>query len=98
MTIGPAPMMRMLSRSVRLGIEALSFCRRAAVVFLRRGLAVDAVVDHGNEAGEQRTHFVRPRTCFGVTLKTKGRPVGQLDALQRAVEQRLVSRAHVRTE
>ena len=37
---------------------------------------------------EQDNKVMWPRACFGVPLKTKGRPIGELKPLQRPIEQR----------
>src|SRR5450759_5675598 len=41
---------------------------------------------------------MRPRACFGVALKAERRTVGARKALQRAIEQRHVSNAHIRRQ
>src|SRR5690606_6714928 len=80
MTIGPAPMMRMLSRSVRLGICA-------------SGSLSAGAFHHRDEPVEQVTDVARPRTRFRMALATERRLVPAGKALDRAVEQGAVGDA-----
>src|SRR4030095_16077251 len=102
MTIGPAPMIRTLWISVRLGnhisTRTASTFRHFLASLARRALRIEAIVNHRDEAAERGAHFVRARARFGMSLEAESRPVGALDALQRAVEQRLVRDLHVRAE
>ena len=55
-----------------------------------------AALGHGfDEAVEQWRHIVRPWASLGVPLEAEGVLVGALDALQGAIEQRLVDRTQV---
>src|SRR5690242_15836128 len=83
MMIGPAPMIRMLSRSSRRGIF-LNCLRSMAIGF-----------HGGREALKQRLQVVGPGARLGVALERESRPIGALDALQGAVEQRAVRGTHV---
>src|ERR1700692_518596 len=87
MMMGPAPMMRMLWRSLLLGMELPSSR------FLFDGIAVAGVrldaLDHQvHEMLEQQLQVMRAGTRFGMSLKTERRSVRARDALQRTVEQR----------
>src|ERR1043165_2269386 len=73
MTIGPAPMTRMLLMSVRLGI---------------RLFAALALVDHVDEAIEQVMAVGRAGRGLGMVLDREGRLVGAAQALVGSVEQR----------
>jgi len=73
MTIGPAPITRMLLMSVRLGIRLF--------------LAL-ALVDHVDEAIEQVMAVGRAGRGLGMVLDREGRLVGAAQALVGAVEQR----------
>src|SRR6186713_837810 len=102
MTIGPAPMINTLWMSVRLGnhisMQRASTLRHFLAGLARRALCIEPIVDHCNEAAERAAHLVRAGARFGMALEAESRPVGALDALQRAVEQRLVRHLHVRAE
>src|SRR3546814_8708030 len=74
MMMGPAPIMRMLFRAVRLGMMRYLFLA---------GHQADEFV-------EQHDDVVRARAGFGMALEAEGGTVGELEALQRAVEQRYV--------
>src|SRR5688500_9095469 len=77
MMIGPAPMMRMLLRSVRLGILVSCF-----VLFHQCREAVEQVAD-----------VVRARGSLGMALEAEGRLRGVGQSLQRVVEQADMGRA-----
>src|SRR5688572_12219076 len=79
MMIGPAPMMRMLFRSVRLGI-LLSFF---------------VTLHECREAIEQVADVMRAGRGLGVALEAEGRAVAARQALKRVVEQADVGRAQV---
>src|SRR6185503_12701351 len=79
MTIGPAPMMRMDLRSVRLGIRGLLFL----------------LFHHLGEAVEEITDVVRTRTRLRVPLKTKRWSIRARQALEGTVEERHVCRTQV---
>src|SRR5579859_1322138 len=89
MMMGPAPMIRMLWRSLLLGMEL------ASSRFLFGGIAVAGVgldaLDHQvHEMLEQQLQVMRAGTRFGMPLKAERRAVRACDALQRTVEQRAV--------
>src|SRR6185437_8255498 len=71
MTIGPAPMMRTLLISVRLGMGA-------------------CLLQQLHETIEQVIDVMRPRAGLGMALETERRAVGEREALERAVKQRIV--------
>src|SRR5437762_302863 len=97
MMIGPAPMIRIDSMSVRLGISARPAARRALCApsggsersergrsYLRSYFLFHQL----REAVEEVPDVMRPRARFGVPLKAERRLVGEREALQAAVEQR----------
>src|SRR5271154_3980622 len=91
MMIGPAPMMRMLSRSVRFPTASAAF--RGFLLLHRRASArirLDALDHQVHEMLEQQPQIVRPRARLRMTLKAEGRPVGAGYALEGAVEERAV--------
>src|SRR5439155_17784158 len=98
MMIGPAPMIRMLSMSVRLGISSRPAARRALCApsggserSERGGCSYfrsNFLFHQLREAVEEVPDVVRPRARFGVPLKAERRLVGEREALQAAVEQR----------
>src|SRR5512138_1116743 len=64
-----------------------------------RGLRLIATRFHlGREAPEKRPQVVRTGTRLGMPLERERRPVGALEALQRAVEEGAVGRADVRRQ
>ena len=70
MTMGPAPMIRMLLMSVRRGMDQLS---GAADARRSRSWCLQAA-DHGlREAVEQRQQVVRTGAGFGVALEAERR-------------------------
>src|SRR5690348_7994696 len=81
MMIGPAPMIRMLSRSVRFGMSP----RSVLLPFHRVDEAIEQVAD-----------VVRTGARLRMALEAERGTVLQRDALQAAVEQRLMRDAHVR--
>src|SRR6185312_13729441 len=101
MMIGPAPMMRMLFMSVRLGTEVLSRAGSAtaglaACLFLGLAkLGLKPAQHQVIEALEERLQIVRARTRLRVALEAECRPVLEGEALERAVEERAVRGAHV---
>src|SRR5882672_12020675 len=95
MMMGPAPMMRMLWMSVRLGMGA----ERGPLAL--RHLATDRQArgaqlcleppQHGVREGlEQRSHVVRTGTGLRVALEAEGHPIGARHALQAPVKKRAV--------
>src|SRR6476620_6542823 len=82
MTIGPAPIIRILLMSVRFGISLGGY--RRATSFHQAYKAV-----------EQRPDILRAGASLRVSLEAERRPIGERKALQRAVEQRLVRHAHI---
>src|SRR5450631_1141231 len=85
--MGPAPIMRMLWRSVLLGME-LPSSRFLFDGIAVAGIRLDALDHQVHEMLEQQLQVVRTGTRLGMSLKTERRPVGARDALQRTVEQR----------
>ena len=85
MTIGPEPMIRMLSMSVRWAW--LSFPGPAGCAVRAAGSAGAATITCVKRSN-RRQQVMRARAGLGVALETEGGLVGQLEALQRAVEQR----------
>src|SRR5690606_178059 len=78
MTMGPAPMMRMLLMSVRFGmVSQLSSLLAASLVG----------VHQFQEVVKDRRNVLWPRAGLGMPLETEGGFVGQFQALQRSVEQ-----------
>src|SRR5437870_2604080 len=75
MTMGPAPMIRIVLRSVRLGMAQV-------------GYGAHSLVHHPDEAIEQITDVVRTGARLGMTLEAERGSVGPRDALQRPVEKR----------
>src|SRR5215475_10145561 len=93
MMIGPAPMIRMLSMSVRLGNSAARHL--AAQRFLRLPqLRLQPAQHEVVEALEQGLQVVRAGTRLVVALEAESRLVLEGDALERAIEQRAVRRLH----
>src|SRR5678815_3448767 len=95
-------MIRTLWMSVRLGNhistrKASTLCHFLAGL-ARSALRVETIVNQPDEAAERGAHLVRTGARFGMALETESRPVGALDPLQRAVEQRLVGDLHVRAK
>src|SRR5579862_3078203 len=91
MMMGPAPMMRTLSRSVRFPTASAAF--RSFLLLHRRAAArirLDALDHQIHEVLEQEAQIVRPRARLGVPLKPEGRPIGAGQPLERAVEERAV--------
>src|SRR5262245_22418300 len=86
MTIGPAPMMRTLLMSVRLGTSAARIRTHGALLHQL------------HEAIEQVADIVRSRARFGVSLKAERRAVGARKALEAAVEERDVGGLEVRRQ
>src|SRR5689334_9268386 len=102
MMMGPAPMIKMLFRSVRFGIclGLLWSNSRSRSTFHSQRSTLDgaarelfgciqtgqALIDQHHETAEQRAHLVRARARFRMTLEAEGRAIGALDALQRAIE------------
>src|SRR5579862_4951697 len=94
MTIGPAPMIRMLWMSVRLG--TLSAHRRllAAQGFVGDSqLRLQPPQHQVIEALEQRAQFVRTGARLRMALEAERGTVLERDALQRPIEQRAMRRA-----
>src|SRR5579862_3140207 len=95
MMIGPAPMIRMLWMSVRLG--TLSAHRRllAAQGFVGDPqLRLQPPQHQVIEAFEQRAQLVRTGTRLRMALEAERGTVLKRDALQRPIEQRAMRRAH----
>src|SRR6185295_10408630 len=80
MMIGPAPMIRTLLMSVRLGM----------FVSARESAMRLVPFHHSNETVEQITDVMRSGTCFRMPLKTKCRLVGPGKTLEASVKQRNV--------
>src|SRR5438093_747167 len=101
MTIGPAPMISIEWMSVRFAIELRGMRDEGGGMSRLRGFrlhpsALSVRFLHQNgKALEQVIDVVRSWARFRVALKTERRPVGQLEALQAAIEQRHVSNAGV---
>src|SRR5580704_15780833 len=99
MMIGPAPMIRMLWMSVRLGTALRAADHLAAQVVLGEPqLGLQAAQHQVVEALEQRLQIVRPRARLGMALEAERRPILEGDALERAVEQRAVRRLDPRRQ
>src|SRR5450631_4590576 len=91
MMIGPAPMIRMLWMSVRLGMTGcLPFRRLLLGRIAAAGIRLHALDHEVHEVLEQQAQIMRPGAGLGMPLKAEGRPVGARAPLQRAVEQRPV--------
>src|SRR5438105_824831 len=87
--MGPAPMMRMERMSERFGMKSGARSEvRGGLLFLHQF----------HKAVEEIRHLPRARARFRVALEAVGGLVGELDALQRAVEERAMGGAHVRGE
>ena len=83
MMIGPAPMMRMLWMSVRLGIFGKLDLLFAPDQMAGGQASARDAAHHGiEETVEQVGHVVRARARFRVSLEGKGRHIGAGDALQ----------------
>src|SRR5688500_8555675 len=88
MTMGPAPMIRMLSRSVRRGMSGLC-CLTLRLLNLHGTRELLQTLHHEvQELLEQRPQVVRTGTRLRVALEAERRPVGARNTLERAVEQR----------
>src|SRR5216110_832546 len=97
MTIGPAPMIRMLWMSVRLGTLAAATDELAAQGVLRQSqLRLQAPQHQVIETLEQGLQVVRPGAGLRMALEAKRRLLPEGDALQRSVEQRAVGRPDLR--
>src|ERR1700752_4304627 len=95
MTIGPAPMIRMLSMSVRRGTLSAGPGLAAQRSFGRQlQLRLQAPQHEVVEALEQRPQVVRSGTGFRMSLEAERRAVLEGNPLERAVEQRAVCRLH----
>src|ERR1700722_739982 len=94
MTIGPAPMMRMLCRSVRLGMSAAAGAL-AQRLFGQFQLRLQAAQHQVVEALEQGLQVMRTGARLGVPLEGEGRAVGEAESLQRAIEERAGGRRKV---
>src|SRR5512138_356175 len=104
MTIGPAPMIRMLFRSVRLGIrppagpsQGRPAPPRGAANECERG-GPSLLLHQRHETVKEVADVVRPWTGLRMALEAERRLVGARKALQRAVEQRHVGRAQGRRQ
>src|ERR1700712_1570211 len=86
MMIGPAPMMRMLSRSVLFGM-GLPFSRFLSGGAAVTGIRLDALDHQIQEMLEQQSHVVGAGARLRMPLEAESRPVGARDALIGAVEQ-----------
>src|SRR5271170_6613248 len=95
MTMGPAPMMRMLWMSVRLGMRLASAGALAQRLFREFQLRLQPAQHEVIEALEERLQIVRPGARLGVSLEAKRRPVVKSEALQRAVKERAVRGLHL---
>src|SRR4051812_37920316 len=84
-------MMRMLWRSVRLGIVFSSAVRRGTP----RRWELLGGVHQFHEVREQRRHIAGTGARLRMTLEAERRPVGAMNALQSAVEQRAMGRAQI---
>src|SRR6516162_3506534 len=93
MTIGPAPMIRMLWMSVRLGTGSAP-ARLLAPQVLLGGLQLRLQPPQHQviEALEQRAQIVRARARFRMALEAEHRALLKGETLQRAIEERAVSR------
>src|SRR5215469_11703646 len=106
MMIGPAPMIRMLSMSVRFGITSLAEFAGCSsprprllasqCVLGELQLRLQTAQHEVIEALEERPHVVRSRARLGMALETEGRAVGESETLERAVEERAMRRLHGR--
>src|SRR5688500_2256678 len=86
-------MMRMLWMSVRRGMSSVAPADHCPGTFPELDLQP---ADHRlGESFEQRQQVVRTGACLGVALEAERGPVGELDALQRAVEQRHMGGPHI---
>src|SRR5579885_3898544 len=94
MMIGPAPMMRMLRRSVRLGMSTASGLMARLLLCLAQ-LRLQAAQHQVIEALEERLQVVRARARLRVALEAECRTILEREALERAVEERAVCGAHV---
>src|ERR1700733_13281260 len=95
MTMGPAPMIRTLLMSVRLGNfavapEDLSLCLTQLVLQPPEHELIEAL--------KEGFHIVRAGTGFRVAPEAEGRTILEGQALQGAVEQRTMRRFHIRRQ
>src|SRR5688572_21588191 len=99
MTIGPAPMIRTLEMSVRLGMIIPSRRARRAAARASGGFPGVARLQRArrlvrlhqpDEAIEQVIHVARPRARLGMALKAERGTIGAHKALQRSIEERNV--------
>src|SRR5579883_2449957 len=95
MMIGPAPMMRMLLMSVRFGMSAGSRLSARLLLGLSE-LTLQPPQHQMIEALEERLQIMRARARLRMALEAECRPIVEGEALQRAVEERAVRRAHIR--
>src|ERR1700739_5077310 len=98
MTIGPAPMIRMLSMSVRFGTRSAAATDQLAAqgVLRRPQLSLQPPQHQMVEALEQRPQGSRAGARLGMALEAEHRPLVEGDALQRSVEERAVRRPDAR--
>src|ERR1700756_4437101 len=91
--MGPAPMIRMLWMSVRLGTASASARLLTAQVLLGDlQLRLEPPQHQVIEALEEPTQIVRTGARLRMALETENRPLREGEALQRTVEQRAVRR------
>src|SRR3989338_10555530 len=110
MTMGPAPMMRMLLMFVRFGIlwgrgkregggsGSTGFTLLPSPFSLLQNPSLFPLFHQSNKFIEQVIHIVRSRAAFRVTLEAERGLVGQLEALQGPVEQRDMRDARIRRQ
>src|SRR5688572_40263 len=98
--MGPAPMISIDLRSVRLGMLGASDRMRRSSRLLsgHAGPCGLVFVHQCDEPIEQVINVMRTGTGFGMPLKAECRTIGTREPLQTAVEQRYMRHAHVRRE
>src|SRR5580698_2508615 len=95
MTIGPAPMIRMLWMSVRFPTRLPDASMQPALLlFGGPQLGLQPPQHQLREALKERLHIVRPGTRLGMSLEAERRAIAERDALQRSVEERAMCGAY----